>query len=91
MTLKGMKLGEFVRGLRLEKGLTFCQLAEKCRVSPEVLIQIENGECKRPERLVLMRLARVFDTSFSSFALLAGYTEDEEDAFPFRDNRWKNM
>lgn len=88
--MKGVKLEEFVRDLRVEAGLTFCQLADKCGVSPEVLIRIETGECRKPDREVLSALSFELNTSYPFLLQLAGWLENEEDCFPFKDNRWKS-
>lgn len=42
------KLGERIKNLRREKGLTQEKLAELAKVDPKTIIEIENGKRKNP-------------------------------------------
>lgn len=48
--------GYLIRALRLERGLTQRQLAERARISPEAVWTIENGR-KHPRRGTIELLA----------------------------------
>ncbi len=78
MMIKGIKLSEHIRDLRVEEGLTFCQLADKCGFSSDVLIRIETGEYRKPDRKVLSALACELNTSFPFLLQLAGWMENSE-------------
>ena len=53
-----MKLGNRIRELREEFGLTQGQLAGNASVSQGYLSQLENGEVKNPSAAVLLRVAQ---------------------------------
>lgn len=56
-----MKLGEFVKQQRLNKGLTQEQLAEICELSFVTINSIENN--KKPGIRTINMLSKIFDTS----------------------------
>ena len=70
--------GEFIRGLRLEKGLTVCKLAEMCGIGKEMLIAIETGECQCSGMDVLRNQAFELFTSYPYLLQLAGWLDDRE-------------
>ena len=71
-------MGNSSGGLRLEKGLTVCELAEACRIGKEMLIAIETGECARPGMDVLADLALELFTGYPYLLQLAGRLDDRE-------------
>ena len=58
-------LGDRLRDLRAQHGLTLRQLAQQAEVSPALLSQIENGTTD-PSLATLRKLARVFDASIAA-------------------------
>ncbi len=62
---KGL-LGDRLRSLRLDAGLTLMQLAEKSGVSYRTVIDIEKGET-RPSVEVIRLLCNALDYSLSDF------------------------
>ena len=69
-------LGGFVREWRVEKEWTVCDLAEKCGISKEDLIDIETGKCLQPSSDVLGSLALELGVSYPCLLQQAGYTGD---------------
>ncbi len=57
------KLGETIRELRIEKGLTQEKLAELADVDPKTVIQIEGGKRKNPTLNTLSKMADIFGVS----------------------------
>jgi transcriptional regulator with XRE-family HTH domain len=54
--------GEYLRGLRQQKGLTQDELAGRIRISQNYLAEVETGK-KYPSLRVLSRIARYFEES----------------------------
>lgn len=65
-------LGERVRGLRLERGLTLQQLADQCEVSVSMLSSVERGD-KAATVVVLDKIAQGLATPIAE--LLAGQSD----------------
>lgn len=68
-----MKLGDRIRQLREESGLTQGQLASASAVSQGYLSQLENGEVKNPSAAVLLRLAEAIRVDADELFEAAGY------------------
>jgi transcriptional regulator with XRE-family HTH domain len=68
-----MKLGDRIRQLRDELGLTQGQLANGSSVSQGYLSQLENGEVKNPSAAVLLRVARAMRIDPDELFEAAGY------------------
>ncbi len=68
-----MKLGDRIRQLREESGLTQGQLASASAVSQGYLSQLENGEVKNPSAAVLLRLADAIRIDADELFEAAGY------------------
>jgi transcriptional regulator with XRE-family HTH domain len=68
-----MKLGDRIRQLRDELGLTQGQLASGSSVSQGYLSQLENGEVKNPSAAVLLRVARAMRIDPDELFEAAGY------------------
>lgn len=58
-------IGDRLRGLRQQQGLTLRQLASAAGLSPALLSQIENGATD-PSLATLRKLAKVFDASIAT-------------------------
>ncbi|HET8944489.1 MAG TPA: helix-turn-helix transcriptional regulator, partial [Dehalococcoidia bacterium] len=68
-----MKLGDKIRQLREECGLTQGQLAARSSVSQGYLSQLENGEVKNPSAAVLLRVAQAVRVNSDELFEAAGY------------------
>lgn len=68
-----MKLGDKIRQLREECGLTQGQLASGSSVSQGYLSQLENGEVKNPSAAVLLRVAQAIKVDPDELFEAAGY------------------
>lgn len=68
-----MKLGDRIRQLREESGLTQGQLASSSAVSQGYLSQLENGEVKNPSAAVLLRVAEAIHIDADELFEAAGY------------------
>lgn len=68
-----MKLGDKIRRLREESGLTQGQLAASSSVSQGYLSQLENGEVKNPSAAVLLRVAQAMHVDSDELFEAAGY------------------
>lgn len=68
-----MKLGDRIRQLRDQTGLTQGQLASLSAVSQGYLSQLENGEVKNPSAAVLLRLAQAINIEADDLFEAAGY------------------
>jgi transcriptional regulator with XRE-family HTH domain len=68
-----MNLGDKIRQLREEFGLTQGQLAAGSSVSQGYLSQLENGEVKNPSAAVLLRLAQAMGVDADDLFEAAGY------------------
>lgn len=68
-----MKLGDRIRQLREQSGLTQGQLAQSSAVSQGYLSQLENGEVKNPSAAVLLRVAEAMQIDADELFEAAGY------------------
>ena len=68
-----MNLGERVKSMRSEKGLSLNKLAKKSGVSPAFLSQIENG-ISNPAFTIVVKLARAMGVSVIDFIDIGSYT-----------------
>ncbi len=68
-----MKLGDRIRELREEVGLTQGQLAGGASVSQGYLSQLENGDVKSPSAAVLLRVAKAIKVDPNDLFEAAGY------------------
>ncbi len=68
-----MNLGDRIRQLREEFGLTQGQLAGSSSVSQGYLSQLENGEVKNPSAAVLLRVAHAMRIEADDLFEAAGY------------------
>src|SRR2546428_13519639 len=68
-----MRLGDRIRQIRDELGLTQGQLAGASSVSQGFLSQLENGEVKNPSAAVLLRVAHAMHVDADELFEAAGY------------------
>ena len=74
-----MMMGEFVRECRLARQMTVCELAEKCNLMAEQLIDLEMDRWSQPPLAVLRNLACELGISYPYLLQLAGWLEDSKD------------
>lgn len=67
-----MTLGERIRGLRDQRGMSVRQLAVRAETSPGTITKLEHGKRGQISFDLVMRLAEAFDVSLD---YLAGYTD----------------
>lgn len=60
-----MLMGERIKKLRIEKGLSLRKLADRVNVTPGCLWSIEKGNVKNPSTEMLLALASELDTTFN--------------------------
>ena len=70
-----MGLGQKIRSLREEIGMSQAQLASQAGLSQGYLSQIENDEVQNPSAAVLFRLAQALHVDPRCLLEAAGYTE----------------
>ncbi|HZP26270.1 MAG TPA: helix-turn-helix transcriptional regulator [Dehalococcoidia bacterium] len=68
-----MQLGNRIRELREERGVTQGQLAAKAQVSQGYLSQLENGDVRNPSAGVLLRVADAMKVEPDDLFEAAGY------------------
>ena len=68
-----MNLGDKIRALREELGLTQGQLANNASLSQGYLSQLENGDVKSPSAAVLLRVAQAMQVDPDELFEAAGY------------------
>jgi transcriptional regulator with XRE-family HTH domain len=66
-------LGEELRRLRLEKGVTLREVEKATDVSNAYLSQLENGKAEQPSPRVLHKLAEFYEVSYHRIMESAGY------------------
>jgi transcriptional regulator with XRE-family HTH domain len=71
-------LGDRLRDLRQERGLTLAEVAENVELAPSYLHYLEAGERKKPHPDYLNRLARFYGVLVEDLYALAGYTPADE-------------
>jgi transcriptional regulator with XRE-family HTH domain len=71
-------LGDYLKRLRTERGLSLAEVAEKVDLAPSYLHYLEAGARKKPHPDYLNRLARFYDVLVEDLYALAGYTPADE-------------
>jgi transcriptional regulator with XRE-family HTH domain len=69
-------LGERLRELRGEKGMSLRQAAAKADVNPGYLSQLERDEIDNPSPAILQKLAEAYEEPFIALMRWAGYVEE---------------
>jgi len=72
------ELGDRVRALRKEKGMSLSEVARQAEISKGYLSQIEAGDTERPSAQVLFQIASVLGTSVGSLLGMPGAEPDGE-------------
>lgn len=97
-----MTLGEELKALRNQKGLSLRQVEEKARVNNGYLSLLENGKVRQPSPDVLHKLAKAYEVPYEVLMERAGYitrkATSKEPKLPafvfsgtkdFTDEEWK--
>ena len=76
-----MKLGQKIRQLREEKGLSLNRLAEEASISKAYLSQLENDVSKQPSAEILLKIASALGVTIADLLdqPVRVYAEDFED------------
>lgn len=85
--------GEFLKYIRLENNLSQRELANKINISKSYINKMENGEVKKPNIIILTKIAKELNTSFNDLILKTNYTEEEMTALQTfgNINTWFNI
>lgn len=74
--VRTLALGDFLKKIRLEKGLSQRELADKSGISNSEISRIESGERQLSSPAVLKSLAFALNVSYSDFYKAAGYVDE---------------
>lgn len=66
MTINYEKLGQRIRQLRKEKGITQEQLAEKVGMDPRTILEVENGKRENPTLKTLSTISEALGTDLQT-------------------------
>lgn len=83
-----MKTGKLVKELRIKKGMTQEELADKTEVSPRTIQRIENGEVD-PRAYTLQMIAKALDVDFSLF--VENESEEKQGSQKFDSKNWSAL
>lgn len=72
-----INIGEYIKNVRLEKGLTSRKLAEKSGVSQPYISQLENGKNNNPSPEILKKLSETLDINYTDLMEMAGYIDEK--------------
>ena len=75
-----MKTGKLIKELRIKKGMTQEELADKTELSARTIQRIENGEVD-PRAYTLQMIAQALEVDFSLFTQLRNKLDNLESAF----------
>jgi transcriptional regulator with XRE-family HTH domain len=80
-----METGKLIKELRLKKGMTQEELADKTEVSARTIQRIENGEVD-PRAYTLQMIAKALDVDFTLFA--ENVLEEKQESLKISGNNW---
>jgi transcriptional regulator with XRE-family HTH domain len=83
-----MEIGKLVRELRIKKGMTQEELADKTEVSARTIQRIENGEVD-PRAYTLQMIARALEVDYNLFT--ENEPDEEEEIRTVTDNNWLGL
>lgn len=73
MDMRSKSLGQFLKALREDKGLTLRAAEDATGISNAYLSQLESDKIKQPSPVVLHKLSELYKASYSALLRLAGY------------------
>ena len=83
-----METGKLVKELRIKKGMTQEELADKTEVSARTIQRIENGEVD-PRAYTLQMIAKALDVDFSLF--VENESEEKQETQKIGSNNWSAL
>lgn len=83
-----METGKLIKDLRIKKGMTQEELAERTEVSTRTIQRIESGDVD-PRAYTLQMIARALDVDFSLF--LEDESEEKQETQKVDDNNWLGL
>jgi len=85
-----MKFGEYLKELRVKKGLTQKELAEMTGFSNAEISRIESGDRRKPSPVILKALASCLDIAYEELLKQAGYLEEVVNRRGFTEHIFKD-
>ena len=83
-----METGKLIKELRIKKGMTQEELADKTEVSARTIQRIENGEVD-PRAYTLQMIAKALDVDFSTF--VENESDEDQEVQKVNDNNWLGL
>jgi transcriptional regulator with XRE-family HTH domain len=83
-----METGKLIKELRIKKGMTQEELADKTEVSARTIQRIENGEVD-PRAYTLQMIAKALDVDFNLFTV--NETDEEQEIEQVNANNWLGL
>lgn len=83
-----METGKLIKELRLKKGMTQEELAEKTEVSARTIQRIENGDVD-PRAYTLQMIARALDVDYALFT--ENEPDEEQETQRVKDSNWLGL
>jgi len=74
------ELGEYIKKIRTDKGLSIRKVAETAHISHTEVKRIEDGVRKQPSPQVLRALAAALNTPYEELMEAAGYIDEVPDS-----------
>jgi len=71
--VNNQSLGQFLRALREDKGLTLRAAESSTGISNAYLSQLEGDKIKQPSPVILHKLSDLYEVSYTALLRLAGY------------------
>lgn len=75
--MENMELSKIVKEQREKIGISQRELARRINVNNKTIYNIENGEIKKPNFLILMKLSNELKLNLYTLVLTAGYDKKE--------------
>lgn len=79
---------EQLKDLRLRKGFSIREVADRSGVSAAYISQIENGQRGTPSPEILLKLSEGLESSYSELMKMAGYLDHETEEEPINLRSW---
>lgn len=83
-----METGKLIKELRIKKGMTQEELADRTEVSARTIQRIENGEVD-PRAYTLQMIAKALDVDFSLF--VENESDESQEIQKVNDNNWLGL
>jgi transcriptional regulator with XRE-family HTH domain len=83
-----METGKLIKELRIKKGMTQEELADKTEISARTIQRIENGEVD-PRAYTLQVIAKALEVDYNLF--VANVPDEEQEIQQVKDNNWLGL